>query len=120
MYDAYMGHAVESLRAGASGLSCIQGNFWPELIVWLCQNYDNASLIAEVDKVQQFFTDNMEVMHHVYPVTAKYYLQKRGLSITTFTRRQVEEFTEGIKYEIGGLYTDYRDLVNHLELNLKI
>lgn len=120
LYDAYIGHAVASLRAGASGLSCIQGNYWPEFIVWLCQNYDNASLKTEVDEVQQFFTDNMEVMHHVYPVTAKYYLQKRGLPITTFTRRQVGEFTEGIKYKIGKLYTDYIDLVNHLELNLKI
>ncbi|HEX5555309.1 MAG TPA: dihydrodipicolinate synthase family protein, partial [Chitinophagaceae bacterium] len=56
LYDAYMGHAVLSLKAGAAGLSCIQGNFFPELVVWLCDNYDNGSREAEVAEVQQFFT----------------------------------------------------------------
>ena len=77
LYDAYMAHAVESLKAGSAGLSCIQGNYFPELIVWLCNNYNNASLAAEVDRVQQFFITHMDVMHNVYPKVAKYYLQKR-------------------------------------------
>jgi len=118
LYDAYMGHAVASLKAGASGLSCIQGNYWPELIVWLCENFNNASLTQEVAKVQQFFIDNMEVMHHVYPVTAKYYLQKRGLSLSTFTRQQVGELTGEIRNKMGQLYADYKNLVNELELSL--
>ncbi len=33
LYDAYMVHAIESLKAGSAGLSCIQGNFFPELIL---------------------------------------------------------------------------------------
>ncbi|MEJ7681742.1 MAG: hypothetical protein WKG06_28630 [Segetibacter sp.] len=32
LYDAYMVNAVESLKAGAAGLSCIQGNYFPKLI----------------------------------------------------------------------------------------
>ncbi|MEO0333834.1 MAG: dihydrodipicolinate synthase family protein, partial [Bacteroidota bacterium] len=28
LYDAYLVHAVESLKAGSAGLSCIQGNFF--------------------------------------------------------------------------------------------
>ncbi len=119
LYDAYMGHAVVSLKAGASGLSCIQGNYWPELIVWLCENFNNSSLTKEVDRVQQFFIDNMEVMHHVYPVTAKYYLQKRGLSISTFTRQEVGVLTSEIKRNIDKLYKDYKNLENELELGLK-
>lgn len=119
LYDAYMGHAVVSLKAGASGLSCIQGNYWPELIVWLCENFNNPSLTKEVDRVQQFFIDNMEVMHHDYPVTAKYYLQKRGLSISTFTRQEVGVLTSEIKNNIDKLYKDYNNLDNELELGLK-
>jgi 4-hydroxy-tetrahydrodipicolinate synthase len=87
LYDAYMAHAVESLKAGASGLSCIQGNYFPELVVWLCNHYNDEQRTAEVNRVQQFFIDQMDVMHDVYPVTAKYYLQQRGLDISTFTRR---------------------------------
>lgn len=117
LYDAYMAHAVASLKAGSAGLSCIQGNFFPELIVWLCNNYDNNDLKLEVDKVQQFFIDNMEVMHNVYPTISKYYLQKRGLDISTFTRRNdVGIFDAKIKADIDALTEKYDTLKTALEI----
>jgi 4-hydroxy-tetrahydrodipicolinate synthase len=116
LYDAYMVHAVESLRAGAAGLSCIQGNFFPELIVWLCRHYNNASCSEEVSTVQQFLTDRMDLMHDVYPIIAKYYLQKRGLSMSTFTRRKVGSFTNEVKSRIDKLYNDYAYLQKELEI----
>jgi 4-hydroxy-tetrahydrodipicolinate synthase len=116
LYDAYMGHAVESLRAGAAGLSCIQGNFFPELIVWLCKNYDNPDLRTEVDEVQEFFVKNMGVMHDVYPTVAKYSLKQRGVDISTFTRRKVGTFTNSIRADVEALYGDYSTLSRNLEL----
>ncbi|WP_442795442.1 dihydrodipicolinate synthase family protein [Pelobium manganitolerans] len=110
LYDAYIVHAVESLKAGSAGLSCIQGNFFPELIVWLCDNYNNAAKADEVASVQAFLAANMDVMHNVYPVVAKYSLQKRGLNISTFTRRNVGDFSPQIKQEVEHLYTDYNTL----------
>lgn len=110
LYDAYIVHAVESLKAGSSGLSCIQGNFFPELIVWLCNNYNNNSKLEELKAVQDFLASNMDVMHNVYPIVAKYSLQKRGLPISTFTRRAVGDFSSKIKTEIETLYTDYSNL----------
>lgn len=79
LYDAYMVHAVASLRAGSAGLSCIQGNYFPELVVWLCDHYAGDS--PELTEVQHFFTRNMDVMHDTYPASAKYILAKRGLNI---------------------------------------
>lgn len=117
LYDAYMAHAVESLKAGASGLSCIQGNYFPELVVWLCNHYNDEQRTAEVNRVQQFFIDQMDVMHDVYPVTAKYYLQQRGLDISTFTRRNdVGIFDAKIKMDIDLLYKNYEVLVDDLEI----
>ena len=116
LYDAYMGHAVESLRAGAAGLSCIQGNFFPELIVWLCNNYDNPQLANEVDSVQQFFIKNMHVMHNVYPTIAKYSLKQRGVDISTFTRRKVGDFSSTIQRGVEALCGDYSTLSRSLEL----
>ncbi|MFC5282766.1 dihydrodipicolinate synthase family protein [Pedobacter alpinus] len=110
LYDAYVVNAVDSLKAGASGLSCIQGNFFPELIVWLCDNYDNESKKEELKSVQDFLASNMDVMHHVYPIVAKYSLQKRGLQISTFTRREVGDFSSNVKSEIEKLYVEYRIL----------
>lgn len=118
LYDAYMGHAVESLKAGSAGLSCIQGNFFPELIVWLCNNYADASLQQEVNSVQQFLIDNMDVMHNVYPIIAKYWLTKRGLNISTVTRRNVGEFSSAIRKKIEDLYNDYTLLKNQLSLGV--
>lgn len=110
LYDAYMVHAVESLKAGSAGLSCIQGNFFPELIVWLCENFDNTALETEVNKVQLFFTENMDVMHDVYPAVAKYCLQQRGVPISTFTRRDVGQLTVEVKGKIDRLMKDYQRL----------
>lgn len=118
LYDAYMGHAVASLKTGSAGLSCIQGNFFPELIVWLCNNYADESLQYEVDAVQQFLIENMDVMHNVYPVVAKYCLTKRGLKISTKTRRDVGYFSPAIRSQIEDLYSSYTHLQN--EVGIKI
>ncbi|WP_316795554.1 dihydrodipicolinate synthase family protein [Pedobacter agri] len=120
LYDAYIVHAVESLKAGSSGLSCIQGNYFPELIVWLCDHYNDGSLADEVNAVQQFLIDNMDVMHNVYPIVSKYFLQKRGLNISTFTRRNVGQFTPTIVKEVEKLYDDYTALRSDLNIQVFI
>lgn len=120
LYDAYIVHAVESLKAGASGLSCIQGNYFPELIVWLCDHYNDETFKDEVQVVQQFLIDNMEVMHNVYPVVSKYFLQKRGLNISTFTRRNVGSFTPSVVKEVETLFDDYTLLRNNLNIKVFI
>jgi 4-hydroxy-tetrahydrodipicolinate synthase len=118
LYDAYMVHAVDSLRSGSAGLSCIQGNYFPELIVWLCENYDNENLSEEVIKVQQAFIDHMSVMHEVYPYIAKYFLQRRGLPISTYTRREAGEFNASVKEQIDKLYEFFGQLQKELNIPL--
>ena len=120
LYDAYMVHAVESLKAGSAGLSCIQGNYFPELIVWLCDNYNNEELKLEVARVQQFLIENMDVMHNVYPIVSKYFLQKRGLDISTFTRRKVGAFTQTVSSQIETLFSDFNRLQKDLEIRLAL
>lgn len=114
LYDAYMVHAIESLKAGSAGLSCIQGNFFPELIVWICDNYNDASKVEELAAVKQFLESNMGVMHDVYPIVAKYALQKRGLSISNFTRREVGNFTPIVKNAVDQLQNEYDILQSEL------
>lgn len=116
LYDAYMGHAVKSLRAGAAGLSCIQGNFFPELIVWLCTHFNDPLLTAEVDQVQQFLIDHMTVMHEEYPIIAKYYLQRKGFNITTLSRQSSTHINGEIKRTFDQLSKDYLILQELLDL----
>lgn len=120
LYDAYIVHAVASLKAGAAGLSCIQGNYFPELIVWLCDNYNDESLTEEINIVQQFLIDNMDVMHNVYPIVSKFFLQKRGLEISTFTRRKVGDFTPKVIKSVENLFDDYVAMLSNLDIKLYI
>jgi len=115
-YDAYMGHAVDSLRAGSSGVSCIQGNYFPELVVWLCNNYNNPDLAKEVDEVQQFLSRTLKMMHDVYPIVAKHFLQLRGFDINIKTRWIVGTFTDTHKENMVQLLKDF----NHFREKLNI
>lgn len=117
LYDAYIVHAVDSLKAGAAGLSCIQGNFFPELIVWLCNHYNHPEHANEVARVQRFLASNMDVMHDVYPTVAKIFLKKRGLEIETFSRREVGKITSENMAGLNRLLSDYAQIENNLEIN---
>lgn len=110
LYDAYMVNAVASLQAGAMGLSCIQGNYFPELVVWLYNNFNNDNVLNKVIKVQQFFNENMDIMHACYPISAKYILQKRGINISLTTRRKVGVLTQEMKQDLDVLLTKYEAL----------
>jgi 4-hydroxy-tetrahydrodipicolinate synthase len=103
LYDAYMVNAVSSLSAGAAGLSCIQGNIYPELVVWICRHYNDPDRSEDVIKVQQFFNDSMDLVHSAYPIIAKYALQKRGFPISLYTRREVGDLTEELKGQMDEL-----------------
>ena len=116
LYDAYMVHAVDSLKAGSAGLSCIQGNYFPELIVWLCDNYNKEELSVEIQKVQDFLVKQMDVMHQVYPTVSKLFLQKRNFQISTFTRRNVGKISPSVANDIETLYLAYKDLQDTIPL----
>lgn len=111
LYDAYMAHAVDSLLAGSAGLSCIQGNYFPELVVWLCDNYSIEVQQDNVKEVQQFFIDQMDVMHYAYPAAAKYYLQDTySWMKPTCRRTDIEELDGNTKVKLDKLKADYEKL----------
>ena len=116
LYDAYAVNAVDSLNAGAAGLSCIQGNFFPELIVWLCEHYNHKGNKDQVNDVQEFLNDNMEVVHTSYPMAAKYYLKKSGLNISTYTRNRSGNMTSSMEKKLDDLFIQYNRLKKEIEI----
>lgn len=116
LYDAYMGHAVATLRAGSAGLSCIQGNYFPELVVWLCDHVNDKDKEEEVNLVQEFFSEHMDVMHDTYPVSAKYILKKRGLDIGLKTRTASKSLDTTIQSQLDKLYKDFKELMQRITL----
>ena len=116
LYDAYMPNAQASMQAGASGLSCIQGNYFPELVVWFCNNFSNELKQEQIRKTSGFFEKNMDLMHDTYPITAKYVLQKRGFEIGLTTRRQVGFLSDNQKVALDLFLVEYQELAEEIGL----
>ncbi len=117
LYDAYMVNAVASLRAGAAGLTCIQGNYFPELITWICNHFSDPALEEEVQLAQRFLTRNMEVMHAAYPLVAKYFLQKRGIRMELNTRKRGVHFSDNEKQKMDLLFDNYQVLQREIGID---
>jgi 4-hydroxy-tetrahydrodipicolinate synthase len=105
VYDAYIEHAIASLQAGSMGLSCIQGNYFPDLIVELCRSPEQG------DHIQKFMCKHMQLMHDVYPTSAKYVLAKMGFPIGLETRRDVGQLTPELCVALDNLIADRKNIV---------
>ncbi|MDP4130493.1 MAG: dihydrodipicolinate synthase family protein, partial [Bacteroidota bacterium] len=92
-FDAHSPNAMTSLREGAKGMSSIAGNFYPEILVWMCNNATDPSKAAEVEWLQSEITRVDPIVHVAYPMSAKYFLRKRGLPIRTISRTYALELT---------------------------
>src|SRR3546814_11471148 len=90
--------------------SCIQGNFVPELIVWLGENYDKPESSAQVEKLQKFLTANMDVMHAAYPTIAKYFLCRRAVLRNSFSRQNGGVMDSGVRENMDHLFMAYQGL----------
>lgn len=85
-YDAHTPHGIASMSIGAAGLSAIAGNFYPEVLVWLCDHIDDPGKQKEVEWIQAELTRLDPLVHTAYPMSSKFFLQLRGLPIHTISR----------------------------------
>jgi 4-hydroxy-tetrahydrodipicolinate synthase len=80
-YDAHAPNTLTSLQGGARGMSAIAGNFYPEIFVWMCNHVNDANRQQDVKWMQSEITRLDTIVSQGYPLTSKYFLQKRGLPI---------------------------------------
>jgi 4-hydroxy-tetrahydrodipicolinate synthase len=92
-YDAHTPNAAFSLQLGAKGMSSISGNFYPEVMVWMVNNATNPDKQEDVKWLQEELTKVDPLIHIAYPMSAKYFLQKRGLPIRTISRAVANKLT---------------------------
>ena len=116
LFNANAQTLLHTLKEGGSGYSGIMANFHPDLLVWLCNNYD-----AQPEKAEQIsnmlsmsaFTENP-----AYPCTAKYYLGFEGLELNNYSRssdqKQLTEYQKLIMQQLYGFNETLRK-----ELKLK-
>ena len=106
-YDAHTPNAMQSLQMGAKGMSSISGNFYPEILVWMCNNANNEEMKEKVSWLQSELTRVDPLIHQAYPMSAKYFLRKRGLPVRTISRTHVLELTPPQKLVLDEIYSSF-------------
>jgi 4-hydroxy-tetrahydrodipicolinate synthase len=103
-YDAHTPNAMYSLQMGAKGLSTIAGNFYPEIFSWMCSNANNADRKEDVLWIQSELTRADAIIGQGYPISAKYFLHKRGVPIEPIARTSKAPLTGEQKQKLDELY----------------
>ncbi len=106
-YDAHTPNAMSSLQMGAKGMSSISGNFYPEAMIWMCNNATNPEKQEDVKWLQSELTKVDPLIHQAYPMSAKYFLRKRGLPIRTISRATALELTPQQKQTLDDIYESF-------------
>jgi 4-hydroxy-tetrahydrodipicolinate synthase len=106
-YDAHSPNTTNSLKRGATGMSAIAGNFFPEIMVWLCDHVLDPEKSSAVEWIQSEINRVDPIIHQGYPLSAKYFLQKRGLPIYPVSRIQIFSLTAEQKKALDGIYADF-------------
>jgi len=106
-YDAHSPNASFSVRNGAKGMSSISGNFYPEILVWMVNNAANPAMKEKVDWLQQEIIKVDPLIHVAYPMSAKYFLRKRGLPVRTISRAHALELTPEQKQTLDNIYNSF-------------
>ena len=115
-YDAHTPNGLTSLQAGAKGLSSIAGNFYPEVMVWLCDHATDPAQHENVAWLQQELTAVDPLIHEAYPMSAKYFLQKRGLPVRPISRAHVLQLTPQQKQTLDMIYERFLHWCERLQI----
>jgi 4-hydroxy-tetrahydrodipicolinate synthase len=115
-YDAHTPNAAFSLQSGAKGMSSISGNFYPEAMVWMVNNATNPDKQEDVKWLQEELTKVDPLIHIAYPMSAKYFLQKRGLPIRTISRAVANKLTPDQRAVLDDIHNRFEHWCERLEI----
>ena len=115
-YDAHSPNAMYSLQMGAKGMSSISGNFYPEILVWMVNNATNPAKQEDVKWLQGEISRVDPLIHIAYPMSAKYFLRKRGLPVRTISRATALELTPEQKKTLDEIHASFQSWCERLHI----
>lgn len=115
-YDAHSPNAMYSLQMGAKGMSSISGNFYPEILVWMVNNATNPEKLEDVKWLQGEISRVDPLIHIAYPMSAKYFLRKRGLPVRTISRATALELTPEQKKTLDEIHDSFKMWCEKLQI----
>ena len=115
-YDAHTPNAMYSIQMGAKGMSSISGNFYPEALVWMCNNATDVEKQEDVKWLQSELSRVDPLIHVAYPLSAKCFLQQRGLPVRTISRAQAIELTPQQKKTLDDIHESFLGWCERLQI----
>lgn len=115
-FDAHSPNAMYSLQMGAKGMSSISGNFYPEILVWMVNNATNPDKQEDVKWLQAEISRVDPLIHIAYPMSAKYFLRKRGLPVRTISRATALELTPEQKKTLDDIHDSFKTWCKRLDI----
>jgi 4-hydroxy-tetrahydrodipicolinate synthase len=115
-FDAHSPNAMYSLQMGAKGMSSISGNFYPEILVWMVNNATDPAKQEEVKWLQAEISRVDPLIHIAYPMSAKYFLRKRGLPVRTISRATALELTPEQKKTLDDIHDSFKIWCERLDI----
>lgn len=115
-YDAHTPNTHFSMLQGAKGMSSISGNFYPEVMVWMVNNATNPEKQDDVAWLQEQLTSVDPLIHVAYPMSSKYFLQKRGLPVRTISRAVATKLTPDQRKTLDLIYDRFQMWCDKLQI----
>lgn len=115
-YDAHSPNAMYSLQMGAKGMSSISGNFYPEILVWMVNNATDPAKQEDVKWLQAEISRVDPLIHIAYPMSAKFFLRKRGLPVRTISRATALELTPEQKKTLDEIHDSFKSWCERLDI----
>jgi len=117
VYNANTPTGLLSIRAGASGLSPIAANFYPELYSFMLRNVgedeEKSEIVNRLITVLDEITDNV-----FYPYSAKLFLKMRGLNIQPVMRLTKPAMDQQDYLKLSAMLEMFYDYVENLGITL--
>ncbi len=115
-YDAHTANTMFSLQHGAKGMSAIAGNFYPEILVWMCNHATDPRKQEDVAWLQQELVKAEELISKAYPMSSKYFLRKRGLPILTTSRTSSQPLDKKQMETLDGVHQTFLQWCKRLQI----
>jgi 4-hydroxy-tetrahydrodipicolinate synthase len=120
LYNADTPTALYSLEQGARGISPISANFYPELYTYLIKQFHTVGRTPELNQFYSMLMVMDKLVHTYYPYSAKLFLQKRGLKISTNSRMPVDVMPQADRLRFDALFDVFQNLAASHTIELVI
>lgn len=118
IYNAHSPDALHSIQHGGDGISCIAGNFYPELFSFIWSKGRKKKVSESVVKVNDFIRANDPIISKKYPLAAKYFMNLRGLNLIVNSRKNTPELDQSDKDRLDVLWENLRTLSQEVHIDL--